>query len=100
MEKIEDQIEKKQLKIEKLNELAFKTSIKTQMLGKDVDRNEYWFFKEEPGKIFVKKFEQVKQEYQMDVDEANDILEPTEPRFEWRYFDEEDEFEKLIEACN
>lgn len=33
------------------------------MLGKDVDRNEYWFFKEEPGKIFVKKFEQINKDY-------------------------------------
>lgn len=63
MEKIEEQIEKKQTKIEKLNEMAFKTSIKTQMLGKDAERNEYWFFKEEPGKIFVKKFEEVKIDY-------------------------------------
>ena len=30
------------------------------MLGKDADRNEYWYFKEEPGKLFVKKFEEVK----------------------------------------
>jgi hypothetical protein len=36
----------------------------------------------------------------MEVDEANDIPEPMEPRFEWKYFDEEDEFEKLIDACN
>jgi len=27
------------------------------MLGKDSERNEYWFFKEEPGKLFIKKFE-------------------------------------------
>lgn len=31
------------------------------MLGKDADRNEYWFFKEELGKIFIKKFEEVKK---------------------------------------
>lgn len=36
----------------------------------------------------------------MDVDEGNDIPEPTEPKFEWRYFDEEEEFDKLIEGCN
>jgi hypothetical protein len=39
-----------------LNEQASKTSIKNQVLGKDVDRNEYWFFKEDPSKLFVKKF--------------------------------------------
>jgi hypothetical protein len=30
------------------------------MLGKDADRNEYWFFKEDPGKLFVKRFEEIK----------------------------------------
>ena len=57
MQKIEEQIEKRQNKIERLNEQAHKTSIKNQMLGKDCERNEYWFFKEEPGKLFIKKFE-------------------------------------------
>jgi chromosome segregation ATPase len=59
MQKIEDQIEKRQIKIERLNEQAHKTSIKTSMIGKDADKNEYWFFKEEPGKLFVKKFEEI-----------------------------------------
>lgn len=59
MQKIEDQIEKRQNKIERLNEQAHKTSIKTSMLGKDADKNEYWYFKEEPGKLFIKKFEEV-----------------------------------------
>lgn len=36
----------------------------------------------------------------MDVDEGVDIPEPAEPKFEWRYFDEDEEFEKLLEACN
>lgn len=81
--------------------MAFKTSIKTQMLGKDADRNEYWFFKEEAGKIFIKKYEVAKSDYQaMEVDEANEILESSEPKFEWRYYDEEDEFDKLLEGCN
>ncbi len=59
MQKIEDQIEKRQNKIEKLNEQALKTSIKTTMIGKDADKNEYWFFKEDPCKVFIKKFEEV-----------------------------------------
>jgi hypothetical protein len=33
----------------------FYASTKTQMLGKDANRNEYWFFKEEPTKLFIKK---------------------------------------------
>lgn len=55
MAKIDEQIEKRHAKIERLNEQALKTSIKTQILGKDADKNEYWFFKEEPGKLFIKK---------------------------------------------
>jgi len=27
------------------------------MLGKDADKNEYWFFKEDPTKLFIKKIE-------------------------------------------
>jgi TolA-binding protein len=57
LQKVEEQIEKRQGKIEKLNEQAGKTSIKNQVLGKDADRNEYWFYKEEPGKLFVKKYQ-------------------------------------------
>jgi hypothetical protein len=55
MQNIEEQIEKRQTKIEKLNEQVSKTSIKTSILGKDADKNEYWFFKDQPGKLFIKK---------------------------------------------
>jgi hypothetical protein len=79
--------------------LAFKTSIKNQTLGKDADKNEYWFFKEEPTKLFIKKYE-VKREDCMDIDEGNDDIEHKDPTFEWFYYEEEEEFEKLIEACN
>jgi hypothetical protein len=57
MSKIEDQIEKKQTKIEKLNEQILLTSIKNLILGKDSEKNEYWYFKEDPHKLFVKKFD-------------------------------------------
>jgi hypothetical protein len=43
-----------------LNESSHKTSIKNQIIGKDADKSEYWFFKEDSGKLFVKKFEEVK----------------------------------------
>ena len=71
VQKVEDQIEKRQMKIEKLNEQAHKTSIKNQMIGKDCDRNEYWFFKEETGKLFVKKVNTAapKQAEAMQIDE-------------------------------
>lgn len=57
LQKIEEQIEKRQGKIDRLNEQANKTAIKNQVLGKDAHKNEYWFFKEEPGKLFVKMFD-------------------------------------------
>ena len=65
MQKIEDQIERRQNKIERLNEGAHKTSIKNSMIGKDADRNEYWHYKEEPAKVFVKKFEVVEKKEQV-----------------------------------
>lgn len=86
VQKVEEQIEKRQGKIEKLNEQASKTSIKNQALGKDADRNEYWFFKEDPGRLYVKKYGQ--QQGMSDSD------------YTWYFIDEEEQFEKLIEACN
>lgn len=56
LQKVDEQIEKRQAKIEKLNEQASKTSIKNQALGKDADRNEYWFFKEDPTRLYIKKY--------------------------------------------
>lgn len=53
------------------------------MLGKDADKNEYWFFKEEPGKLFIKKQEPTHNNHLlMEIDESNgmiDIPEPAEP---------------------
>lgn len=30
----------------------------------------------------------------------DEIQEPLEPKYSWVFYDEEDEFERLIEACN
>jgi hypothetical protein len=65
------------------------------MLGKDCDRNEYWFFKEETGKLFVKKFDnptpkpidvmQIDEEGKVKKEEnnldVNDIIELKQPSF-------------------
>lgn len=83
------------------------------MLGKDADKNEYWFFKEDPGKLFVKKVEfqqlaeeeekkevvQINTEGIRDVEMAEETA-PIQPRFFWAFYDEEEELERLIEACN
>ena len=37
----------------------------------------------------------------MEIDNFDTIEPvPAEPTFEWFYYEEEDEFEKLLEACN
>jgi Williams-Beuren syndrome DDT (WSD), D-TOX E motif len=36
----------------------------------------------------------------MDIDEASDIPEIKQITYQWYYYDEEDEFNKLIESCN
>ena len=68
------------------------------MLGKDVKRNEYWFFKEELSKIFVK---QIDKPDMMEIDEgAEDLANFQEERVNWFYYDEEDEFQKLMDSLN
>lgn len=41
------------------------------MLGKDADKNEYWFFKEDAGKLFIKKFEEVKKALKIQDQQIN-----------------------------
>ena len=52
--KFEEIINKKLVKIEKIVEQYQSLSIKTAVLGQDASLNEYWFFKDDPTKIFVK----------------------------------------------
>ena len=72
------------------------------MLGKDADMNEYWFFKEDSGKLFIKKFEGsnliMLDEEELMKDDY--IPEMKQVKYQWFFYDEEDEFEKLVEACN
>ena len=66
MTKIEGQVEKKNQKIEKMNESIFKVSIKNVSLGKDAKKDEYWFFKDDPSRLYVKMFEEeVEMDYMM-----------------------------------
>jgi benzoyl-CoA reductase/2-hydroxyglutaryl-CoA dehydratase subunit BcrC/BadD/HgdB len=50
------------------------------MLGKDADRNEYWHFKEDAERIYVR------------IEES--------PEVRWFYIDEEDKFDTLVESMN
>ena len=55
LETIDGRLEKAETKIEKLNEQIAKITIKPGFVGKDSEKNEYWFFREEPAKLFVKQ---------------------------------------------
>ena len=43
-------------RIDKINDDLWKLSLKPSMLGKDCQRNEYWFFKEDNNKVYVHEF--------------------------------------------
>ena len=45
--------------ISRLNEKAFKSSIKTTVLGKDAQKSEYWHFKDDCGRLYVRVETQV-----------------------------------------
>ena len=38
----------------RLNEKTYKASIKTSMLGKDAAKSEYWHFKDDCGRIYIR----------------------------------------------
>lgn len=49
------------------------------MLGKDANRNEYWFFREDPERIYMRAGEE---------------------SVSWHYLDEEVKFEQLVDSMN
>jgi len=53
--KYDDLIARKQQKIEKIVEAYQSLNIKTCALGQDAHMNEYWYFKDDPTKIFIKR---------------------------------------------
>lgn len=68
-----------------------KASIRTNMLGKDADRNEYWHFKEDPERVYIQKEE---------AQEHEDPYAVAEAKIYWQYIDEEEKFDQLIESMN
>lgn len=55
-------------------------NIKTSVLGQDAYMNEYWFFKDDPGRLFIKKSEG--------------------ETHSWYFLDKEDKFEQFFESLN
>ena len=50
----EDQTKKKHTQIARLNEKTYKASIKTTMLGKDAAKSEYWHFKDDNTRLYIR----------------------------------------------
>ena len=57
--KYENQIKKKHQKIAQLNEKTYKASIKTTVLGKDSAKSEYWHFKDDNTRIYIRMEEEI-----------------------------------------
>jgi hypothetical protein len=53
--RLDELIKKKQAHIVKLNEKLYKSSIKTTMLGQDAQRSEYWHFKDDCSRIYIRR---------------------------------------------
>ena len=69
------------------------------MLGKDARRREYWVFKDDTTKVFVR--EPIQRLPKVYTDEDGTLVEEMmEPIFQWRYLDEDIDFEQLLERCN
>lgn len=62
------------------------------MLGKDARRKEYWVFKDDTTKVYVR--EAVTSQPKVYTDEDGTLVEEVqEPIYKWRYLDEDLEFE-------
>lgn len=82
------------------------------MLGQDASKSEYWHFKDDKNRIYIRKEEEVpikqpKQGVEM-KDEANasdeeaheEEITLTETRYSWFYYENEDQLEELIQSLN
>lgn len=73
----------------KLNEKLYKSSIKTTMLGQDAQRSEYWHFKDDCSRIYIRREEQARRDVDMAVaDEAP--VEPSRVDYSWHYYETEE----------
>lgn len=59
-------------KISRLNDQLFKVSVKVSIIGYDLE-NEYWYFKDEPTKIYVKNMESRQWGYYSDEESIQEL---------------------------
>jgi len=86
----EDSIFRKQQKIDKIAEQYHNLNIKTTILGQDANLNEYWYFKEENTRLFIKR--EVTED-EKDEDAAMNEGGESPDRYKWFYLESDDEFE-------
>lgn len=93
---LEDQIKRKQNQVDKLDEKSFQTGIRTSVLGKDADRHEYWHFKDDAEKIYVRLDFPILSE----PDPMTGVSEVLSHKFTWYYIEDEDKYEQLVDSLN
>jgi hypothetical protein len=76
--RLEELIKKRQSQITKLNEKLYKSSIKTTMLGQDAQRSEYWHFKDDCSRIYIRK-EELQTKADAEMQESEQIVTDSEP---------------------
>ena len=139
MAHFEDQVKKKQAVIARLQEKTFSAAIKTTMLGQDAAKSEYWHFKDDRGRIYVRTEEEVPvlpvksstvvkdiemEDKEQDAGDSQGVdaaggsplsqgiggeedihlgeeeIGLTETKYHWFYYEDEDQFEALLQGLN
>ena len=94
--RLDEIIKKKHAHIAKLNEKLYKSSIKTTMLGQDAQRSEYWHFKDDCSRIYIRKEETQTTDVEM-ADGTEEIVTEavTTPKvvYSWYYYDREEQLD-------
>lgn len=68
------------------------------MLGQDAQRSEYWHFKDDCSRIYIRREEHSQIDVDMLSDEAP--VEATRVEYSWHYYETEEQLNLLIERLN
>ncbi len=66
------------------------------MLGKDASKVEYWHFKDDSSRIYTR----VEQQVFGEIDQLTGAHKMMDCKYHWFYYDEEDQYEMLVENLN
>ena len=72
IEKIEEKITGLEDKIRRLNDQIWKVSLKVSIIGRDLN-NEYWYFKDDPSKVYIKEIKTNTWRCYNDEESVNDL---------------------------